>query len=328
MPLISVIIPIYNVEKYLNKCVDSVLSQSFQDIEVILVDDGSPDQCPKICDEYEQKDKRVKVIHKENGGLSDARNAGIKLAVGKFVMFLDSDDFWEGTESLEKCISILEKQPDLELLFFDALRYYENENKKVFGDKLLDRNKIKDKSKAEVLEYLIEIDDVRVSACTKILNREFLLKNNLFFKKGILSEDIEWFLRVILYCNSFDYINLPFYIYRKKREGSITNTIGKKNIIDILTTIKIANNRIETIKISSKFGKNYKSYLAYQYSIVMGFYSMLNNLEKKELKAYFLENLSILQFDKYKKTKLIKWLVTLLGFNLTTQILGVYLRLR
>lgn len=93
MPLISVIIPVYKVEKYLNRCVDSVLNQTFRDLEVILVDDGSPDRCPQICDAYAKKDNRVRVIHKENGGLSDARNSGIDIATGQFLAFVDSDDW-------------------------------------------------------------------------------------------------------------------------------------------------------------------------------------------------------------------------------------------
>ena len=91
--LISVIVPIFKVEDYLRKCVDSVINQTYKNLEIILVDDGSPDNCPKICDEYANQDSRIKVIHKENGGLSDARNAGMKIAKGEYVSFIDSDDY-------------------------------------------------------------------------------------------------------------------------------------------------------------------------------------------------------------------------------------------
>ena len=92
-PLISIIVPIYNVELYLRRCLDSVLNQTYTNLEIILVDDGSPDGCPQICDEYAAKDKRIAVIHKENGGLSDARNAGLDICKGKYISFIDSDDW-------------------------------------------------------------------------------------------------------------------------------------------------------------------------------------------------------------------------------------------
>ena len=93
--VISVIVPIYNVEDYLDRCVDSIINQTYSNLEIILVDDGSPDNCPKMCDDYAKKDSRIKVVHKENGGLSDARNAGMKVATGEYISFIDSDD-WIG----------------------------------------------------------------------------------------------------------------------------------------------------------------------------------------------------------------------------------------
>lgn len=95
MQKLSVIVPVYKVEPYIHKCVDSILGQTYTNLEVILVDDGSPDNCGKICDEYAAKDKRVKVIHKKNGGLSDARNAGIDISTGDIIGFIDSDDYIE-----------------------------------------------------------------------------------------------------------------------------------------------------------------------------------------------------------------------------------------
>ena len=93
-PLVSVIIPVYKVEAYLTACVESVLAQTWQDFEIILVDDGSPDQCPRMCDEFAARDSRIRVIHKENGGVSTARNVGIHAAEGTYLAFLDSDDLW------------------------------------------------------------------------------------------------------------------------------------------------------------------------------------------------------------------------------------------
>ena len=98
---ISVIVPVYCVEQYLEKCVSSIVNQTYKNLEIILVDDGSPDNCPQLCDDWQKKDKRIRVIHKENGGLSDARNAGLRASSGELVMFVDSDD-WIAPEMAEK----------------------------------------------------------------------------------------------------------------------------------------------------------------------------------------------------------------------------------
>lgn len=105
MPKVSFVIPIYNTEKYLNQCVDSLLCQTFNDFEIILVDDGSQDDSPQICDRYSEVDSRVKVIHKENGGQADARNIGTLQAQGDYIIFVDSDDFWLKEDCLEKIIT-------------------------------------------------------------------------------------------------------------------------------------------------------------------------------------------------------------------------------
>lgn len=108
-PLVSIIVPIYKVEPYLRRCLDSIVNQTYTNLEVILVDDGSPDNCPQICEEYAVKDSRIVVIHKENGGLSDARNAGLDICKGEYISFVDSDD-WVNEEYIEKLISIITKE--------------------------------------------------------------------------------------------------------------------------------------------------------------------------------------------------------------------------
>lgn len=104
-PKISIIVPVYEVEPYIHKCVDSILAQTFTDFELILVDDGSPDNCGEICDEYEENDSRIRVIHKENGGPSSARNAGLNIAKGDYIGFVDSDD-WIETDMYEMLICV------------------------------------------------------------------------------------------------------------------------------------------------------------------------------------------------------------------------------
>lgn len=127
----SIIIPCYKVEQYLHQCVDSVLAQTYEDYEVILVDDGSPDNSPAICDEYGKKTDKVKVIHKPNGGLSDARNTGLDMARGEFVLFLDSDDWWDDKEALRKIDTCI-KKTGADIIIFGMKKYFSLEKR--YGD--------------------------------------------------------------------------------------------------------------------------------------------------------------------------------------------------
>lgn len=118
-PKISVIVPVYRVEKYLDRCVESIVNQTFGDFELILVDDGSPDNCPAMCDAWAQKDDRIRVIHKKNGGLSSARNAGMAKMTGKYVCFIDSDD-WVETNTFEVLLELLKKYPQVQIAACNA----------------------------------------------------------------------------------------------------------------------------------------------------------------------------------------------------------------
>ena len=119
--LVSVIVPIYNTEKYLNQCIDSILDQTYKKLEVILVDDGSKDKCVTICDTYAKKDCRVKVIHKANGGAASAREAGMAIATGDYVMFVDGDD-WIDTNTIELCIDKIEKNKSIDCVMFSYIK--------------------------------------------------------------------------------------------------------------------------------------------------------------------------------------------------------------
>ena len=327
--IFSVIIPIFKVEKYLHECVDSVLNQTYENIEIIFVNDGSPDNCPSICDEYAANDKRVKVIHKVNGGLSEARNFGLKKALGEYVIFLDSDDYWEGTENLSAISNIIEKQNNIDIILFKRKYVYENE-KVVLPSKLFIKDKYVNTKRDFVFSDLIKNGEFTCHACLKVIRRGILQENNLYFKENIKSEDIEWYLRVLTFINSYALISNPFYIYRAQRVGSITNTIGLQNMIDLVHTISERNEYIETAKnkYSKLFLNCYKSYLAYQLTIVCGYYNFLEQEDKKVLKIEIKKLTSLFKYTLYKKTIYIMFMYRLLGLSITSKILSNYISLR
>lgn len=246
---ISIIIPVYKVEQYLSQCVDSVLKQSYQNLEVILVNDGSPDTSPNLCNQYRLKDSRIKVIHKINGGLSSARNSGLEQATGEYVLFLDGDDFWDDSEALQHLVDrIALTNPDV--LNFSYSKFIEGEGKSssYFGDTVAMPATLS--SRSEQLQYLTEHNLFIASACNKMIRRT-LFNDNLFFEKGVFSEDIEWTARLMTKAHSFDFIPDSFYCYRQ-RPGSISHSISLKNCQDIqhhiVRCVQLADNSDVDVK--------------------------------------------------------------------------------
>jgi len=234
---ISVIIPVYKVEEYIRKCVDSVINQTLKDIEIILVDDGSPDNCPVICDEYEKTDSRIKVIHKKNGGLSDARNTGMRAAEGEYILFVDSDDWVEDNT----CEILLDEVKKDNAEFVITAYYIETANgtsvKHIFNDSKIvftDEN-IKEKLfrrilclTKEELRHPEQIDSLS-SVCSKLYKRAVVSENGIEFidRKKIFSEAIDFNFRYTNMVNTAVYLDIPLYHYLRTNTTSGTTTYRK-----------------------------------------------------------------------------------------------------
>ena len=226
--LFSIIVPIYKVEKYLEKCVSSLRNQTFGDIEIILVDDGSPDRCPNMCDQFAAVDDRIRIIHKKNGGLSDARNAGLAVAQGEYVFFVDSDDYLE-LDACERFSGFAAKKCDI--LVGEAiaeggqvnLAHISPSENVYTGEQYL-------------LKSFQERKDVPMAVWLNVYRRAFLEENCLRFKYGILHEDEEFTPRVLLKAESIFCTGIFFYHY-VIRDGSITSRKDKrKNADDLYST--------------------------------------------------------------------------------------------
>lgn len=217
--LISVIVPVYNVEKYLKKCLDSIINQSYKNIEIILVDDGSNDTSGKICDEYEKKDERIKVIHKKNGGLSDARNVGIEESKGEYICFIDSDDYIEPNmiEDLYKaCIDY-----NVKIASCDKIRELEN-GKKVFEKKYESSRMI---TKKEAYSNMLLFDP---AVCDKMFERS--LFDEVKFPKGKLYEDILTTNKLIEQCDNLYHIAKPYYHYIQRNNSIVHQKFSIKKL--------------------------------------------------------------------------------------------------
>ena len=215
MEMISVIVPVYNVEKYLKRCVDSIKNQTYDNIEIILVDDGSKDSSGKICDDLSKSDNRIVVIHKKNGGLSSARNAGLKKASGKYVAFVDSDDFIE-KDMYKNLYSLISKS---EYKIASCGFKYVYDNGKI--EKKLETNDVK---KFDFYDSIKEMNIYRyfdMSVCTKLFRKEIF--EDIEFPVGKLSEDFFIMYKLIEKSNGLIYINKYMYNYFQ-RVNSITKS--------------------------------------------------------------------------------------------------------
>lgn len=229
-PKVSIIVPIYNVEKYLDKCIKSLIGQTLKDIEIILVDDGSPDKCPMMCDEYVKRNSRIKVVHKQNGGLSSARNKGLEHITGKYFMFVDSDD-WLDLEACEVAYNEATAL-DADCLMFSYTKEFGNHSiiNHVFKhDKIVWKGIEVKKNIHRRLFGLIgdemsrpQDGDLIVSACMQLFKTPKFKDIRFVDTKEIGTEDC-WY-QILLYqnCDRFVYIDKPFYHYLRINESSLT----------------------------------------------------------------------------------------------------------
>ena len=325
-PYFSVIIPIYNVEAYLRQCVESVLTQSFQNIEVILVDDGSPDNCPAICDEYARQDPRVQVIHKANGGLSDARNCGIRAARGEYLLFPDSDDYWGDPEALETVHRrICQYGEKADLVLFQSQVIYPDGT--IIPDSRCFPEQFNDMTKEEAPVCLMENGLLICGVGTKVVKRHFLLEHDLFFPVGVKSEDVHWIFRVMNAMPQYQYTDQYFYMYRKGRPGSITATVSYTHLSQLADMLEEFS---DEGKYSCDTARRCAlSMAAYHLSILMGYVSNLADpQQKKQLIRRIKAQKRLLAYDLHPRVKLVNKVRRFVGLDLTIMLLGAYMKYR
>lgn len=224
--LISVIVPIYNVEKYLRTCIDSIITQSYANLEIVLVDDGSPDKCSEICDEYAKKDNRVKVIHQKNGGLAHARNVGIANSRGEYLTFIDSDDYVSKcyVDSLYK--GLMEYDADISIASFHPFKEGES---CVQSSELITYKEI---SKENAIKHYCSIDAEHsmpfISACNKIYRRS--LFKEIVFPKGKLYEDAFTTYKLIDYAKKIVFTTSKLYFYRINPQSILGQSFNEKHL--------------------------------------------------------------------------------------------------
>ncbi len=291
MAKVSVIVPVYNVEKYIHKCVDSILNQTMRELEVVLVDDGAQDNSGKICDEYAEKDQRVRVIHKENGGQSDARNVGCKEAVGDYILFIDSDDYVEHT-MIERLYNMAkEHQVDMSVCGVynvyssgtkaqcDVIEEFQCDNVEAFGHVMVGRK-------------------IPGTMCNKLIKRE--IAQQLRFPVGKLYEDAFYTTQLMQVVKTVYVTTEPMYYYFH-RAGSSTTTPFRKRDMDVVEAYRenfaVVKERFPEIEEEAKFRLDWAYFTALDRILQLEEFRTIDDF--KEVVSYLRKNVSSVVCSKY-----------------------------
>lgn len=297
MAEVSIIVPVYNVESYLSMCLDSIINQTFEDIEIICINDGSTDRSALILEQYRKFDSRIKIINKENGGLSSARNAGMNVSTGKYILFVDSDD-WISTNAVEHLYNNAQKN-NSDMVVFDF----------VCNDIKTGQNILLtiDKYQNKYIDSPFNIDTTEISAYKSIpvsawskLYKIDLIKGKVAFYEDMIFEDVPFWAYVYSHAERITYLPEPLYYYRVNRSGSIMSDNGRR-YFDVIK----AYDRVEEILKNSGRWEKYKSVV--QLLMVMDFLKKYSSIapELKEEFYYTLKELNKkIDFVEYKESLL------------------------
>lgn len=314
-PLVSFIIPVYNVEDYLRQCIDSIIYQNLPSYEIILINDGSTDKSPDICNEYAKKYETVQVIHSKNQGQSAARNKGIAEANGKYIFFLDSDDYYiQGT--INKFIKAVTDNKDIDLVVGKIKIFYQDTNVVSSKCQYSKFDKIKGMTGEEALKYLIKTNQFLISPYSYMVKRSILIENNIMFDEKLrYAEDIIFTPKVYFFSKKVSCVDDYFLMYRKNRDGQITQ---KFNIEKERIVLKILENWVKDINswnLASNTKKIFKRYIGNIYVSSLGKHQTNQYKEAENRRILLSQYVHLIKYCGGKRFIFLKFIYYLFGLN-------------
>lgn len=313
---ITIIIPVFNSEKYLKECLDSIIFNNVgNELEILLIDDGSIDLSPDICDWYSSKYDYIHTYHIENRGAASARNYGVSNASGEYILFVDSDDYID-RNILKRIIEEI-KNTHKDMYLLKAYKVYPN------GSKVLLNNwqcPNKEFSKDEWIVWFATMSKYPGSPCDKVVRRSFLEKNSIKFEEGRTAEDLLWVLRVILDAETYGVINENYYYYRQNVQASVTNQMSVKKLKDLCHVI---TSEVVVAKENMKYDAYIYAMAAYELEVLIYLMSEIEKTERCDFIAYVKYNLWLLKYRNDKRVKIFRGLIKLFGINGCSQILKI-----
>lgn len=319
----SVIVPVYNVRPWLDACIQSILAQSFADYELLLIDDGSTDGSGGACDGWAEKDARIRVFHRPNGGLAAARNAGIREAAGEYLLFLDSDDYWHEPNGLALLHETLQKHSEpLDAVLFGYRKINLKTNRETpYPLAPLPQGQPPDAQK----RALLQTRRYSNSACTKLVRRAFLLEQQIEFPAGRRSEDLIYSRKVLTQMQSFSVCPQTLLTYQVGREGSISTAFGERNYRDILEQMQSDLAALETVPPAERaLGR---AFWAEQVCWFLG-YLPLSGQPLRQTIQECRPAFAVLPDGLSRRTRMVRWLTAVLGKTAAVRLLYLYLRSR
>ena len=312
-PKFSVVVPCYNTANYLDACLDSLMRQTFPDFEVLLVNDGSTDGTLASCRKWEARDGRIRVVDKENGGLSDARNAGMAASTGQYLVFVDSDDYIE-PGALEAMDGVI--KPETEIVVTRLLD--DIGEKTILRDSGMDAFFATDTSLGHALSWVMQHSKNTWPVQGYVVSRKYVEKNKLSFLVGYVHEDVDWTVRLFAKANHVAICCLPWYHHRRERRGSITNTMNAKRIMNVLeiahglldgphAAVKDYPERFRQMVINRIMASVFQSLVRYR--------QLATQSEKNAVVACAQQYAGIFRYRPRKKYKAFMFLVGIFGFR-------------
>ncbi|SCJ79995.1 Chondroitin polymerase [Anaerotruncus sp. 2789STDY5834896] len=331
MPFVSVVVPVYNIEKYLPTCIDSVVNQSYKNFELLLINDGSTDNSRAICYQYASDHAFIRVINQENSGLSAARNTGIRNATGDYIYFIDGDDLIN-PKALESFVEISERVPNVDYII-GRMSFFVDGTTEYIPDKwLVDPETVSGKDGQDAFASIIEVNHYFMAGIRGMYRREYLIKNRLFFDEELrYSEDIDFSYRLYRTASSVESNPLPYYYYREGRPGSLMNTLS---LVKVFLTLGILTNWYQIVvddqlSLKPRFHRALCKNLQDRFIVYYSQYPAM--IERSDIPNFF-EKISeykyILRNATSVKQRLIYHSIQTIGPRLTHKVLSLYLKVK
>ena len=324
---VSIIVPVYNVENYLEDTIESVLRQSYTNIEIILINDGSTDNSQKICESYAAQYDFIYLFDQENGGLSKARNIGMKEATGEYIIFLDSDDFWED-DLLDILVKYLHENTEVDYLFFRHSEYFETTKRKEERPLNIDPEIINQLRGLEILLYILDREKYFPwYACLSIIRSDLIRENNLLFQVGRNYEDVLWTPELLMNAHKVGFVNKALHVYRRDREGQITSQLTYQNLHD---SIFIADywvkktSQFNRKELKAKFIQN----IIPRYFYALWFSGFLNKKDRRLILRELKEHDYLLDYRDTPIQKMTYVLISCFGFVFTSKLFKSFINVK